>query len=47
MYLDAQLGGGQMFSYKLSEHAELRLLQERHAEELSDLTDRNRDHLRA
>ena len=36
-----------MFSHKLSEHAELRLLEERHAQELTDLTDRNRDHLRA
>ena len=36
-----------MFSHTLSEHAELRLLEERHAEELSDLTNRNRDHLRA
>ena len=35
-----------MFSHKLSENTELRLLEERHAEELSDLTDRNRDHLR-
>ena len=35
-----------MFSHKLSENAELRLLEERHAEELSDLTNRNRDHLR-
>jgi len=38
---------GEVFSHKLSEHAELRLLEERHAQELSDLTDRNRDHLRA
>ncbi len=36
-----------MFSHILSENTELRLLEERHAEELSDLTDRNRDHLRA
>ncbi len=36
-----------MFNHKLSEHAELRLLEERHAEELSDLTNRIRDHLRA
>jgi hypothetical protein len=36
-----------MFSYNLSETAELRLLEERHAEELSALTNRNRDHLRA
>ncbi len=36
-----------MFSYKLSETAELRLLEERHAQELTDLTERNREHLRA
>jgi hypothetical protein len=36
-----------VFSHKLSERAELRLLEERHAEELSELTNRNRDHLRA
>ncbi len=35
-----------MFSYKMGERTELRLLEERHAEELSDLTDRNREHLR-
>ena len=35
-----------MFSHKLSEHTELRLLEERHAEELSNLTDRNRERLR-
>jgi ribosomal-protein-serine acetyltransferase len=36
-----------MFSYKLSENAEVRLLEERHAQELTDLTERNREHLRA
>ena len=36
-----------MFSYKLSENTELRLLEERHAQELTDLTERNREHLRA
>jgi ribosomal-protein-serine acetyltransferase len=36
-----------VFSHKLSENTELRLLEERHAQELSDLTDRNREHLRA
>ena len=36
-----------MFSHKLTEDTELRLLEERHAEELTDLTDRNREHLRA
>jgi ribosomal-protein-serine acetyltransferase len=36
-----------MFRYELSKTAELRLLEARHAEELSALTDRNRDHLRA
>ena len=36
-----------MFSHKLTEDAELRLLEERHAQELTDLTDRNREHLRA
>ena len=35
-----------MFSHELSENTELRLLEERHAQELSDLTDRNREHLR-
>lgn len=35
-----------MFSYKLSENTEVRLLEERHAQELTDLTDRNREHLR-
>jgi len=35
-----------MFGYRLGENADLRLLEERHAEELSALTDRNRDHLR-
>ena len=36
-----------MFSYKLSETTELRLLEERHAEELHTLGERNRAHLRA
>ncbi len=36
-----------MFSHKLGENTELRLLEERHAQELTDLTDRNREHLRA
>jgi ribosomal-protein-serine acetyltransferase len=36
-----------MFSHKLNENTELRLLEERHAQELTDLTDRNREHLRA
>ncbi len=36
-----------MFSHKLTEDTELRLLEERHAQELTDLTDRNREHLRA
>ena len=36
-----------MFSHKLTEDAELRLLEERHAAELTSLTDRNREHLRA
>jgi ribosomal-protein-serine acetyltransferase len=36
-----------VFSYKLSENTEVRLLEERHAQELTDLTDRNREHLRA
>lgn len=35
-----------MFRYKLGEHSELRLLEERHAQELTELTDRNREHLR-
>ncbi len=35
-----------MFSHKLTEDTELRLLEERHAEELADLIDRNREHLR-
>ena len=35
-----------MFGYELGENTELRLLEERHAEQLADLTDRNRDHLR-
>src|SRR3954470_8384927 len=36
-----------MFRHKLNENTELRLLEERHAQELTDLTDRNREHLRA
>src|SRR5215204_1243040 len=36
-----------MFGYELGENTELRLLEERHAEQLADLTDRNREHLRA
>lgn len=36
-----------MFTHTLGENTELRLLEERHAEELTDLTDRNREHLRA
>ena len=36
-----------MFARRLGENAELRLLEERHAGELTDLTDRNREHLRA
>jgi ribosomal-protein-serine acetyltransferase len=36
-----------VFVHKLSETAELRLLEERHAQELSDLTERNQEHLRA
>ena len=36
-----------MFSHKLTEDTGLRLLEERHAKELTDLTDRNREHLRA
>ena len=35
-----------MFGYELGENTELRLLEERHAEQLADLTDRNREHLR-
>ena len=35
-----------MFGYELGENTELRLLEERHAEQLADLTDRNRDLLR-
>ena len=33
-----------MFRFQLDEHAELRLLEERHAEELFALIERNRDH---
>ena len=40
-------GAGEVFSYKLSANTEVRLLEERHAQELTDLTDRNREHLRA
>jgi ribosomal-protein-serine acetyltransferase len=36
-----------VFSHKLGENTELRLLEERHAQELTDLTDRNREYLRA
>jgi len=36
-----------VFSHRLSENTELRLLEERHAQELTELTDRNREHLRA
>jgi ribosomal-protein-serine acetyltransferase len=36
-----------VFSHKLTEDTELRLLEERHAKELTNLTDRNREHLRA
>src|SRR4028118_1525854 len=36
-----------MFSHKLTEDTELRLLEERHAEDLTNLTDRNREYLRA
>ena len=35
-----------MFSYKLTGDTEVRLLQERHAQQLTDLTERNREHLR-
>jgi ribosomal-protein-serine acetyltransferase len=36
-----------VFSHKLTEDTQLRLLEERHAEELTALTDQNREHLRA
>jgi ribosomal-protein-serine acetyltransferase len=36
-----------VFSHKLGESTQLRLLEERHAQELTDLTDRNREYLRA
>ena len=36
-----------MFSHKLTQDTQLRLLEERHAEELTNLIDRNREHLRA
>jgi hypothetical protein len=39
-------GADEVFSHKISENTELRLLEERHAQELTDLTDRNREHLR-
>jgi hypothetical protein len=32
-----------VFGYELGENTELRLLEERHAEQLADLTDRNRE----
>jgi ribosomal-protein-serine acetyltransferase len=35
-----------VFGYELGENTELRLFEERHAEQLADLTDRNRAHLR-
>jgi ribosomal-protein-serine acetyltransferase len=35
-----------MFSYRLTDDAELRLLEGRHASDLFDLTDRNRNYLR-
>jgi ribosomal-protein-serine acetyltransferase len=35
-----------VFEYELGENTDLRLLEERHAEQLADLTDRNREHLR-
>jgi len=35
-----------LFVHKLGKDTKLRLLEERHAEELADLTDRNREHLR-
>jgi ribosomal-protein-serine acetyltransferase len=38
-------GAGEVFGDKLGEDTELRLLEERHAEQLTDLTDRNREHL--
>ena len=36
-----------MFGYELDGNSELRLLEERHARELTELTDHNRQHLRA
>jgi ribosomal-protein-serine acetyltransferase len=36
-----------VFSHKLTEDTQLRLLEVRHAKELTDLSDRNREHLRA
>ena len=35
-----------MFTHRLRDNTELRLLEERHAQELADLTDRNREYLR-
>ena len=35
-----------MFKYAMGEGTELRLLEERHAQELFELTDRSREHLR-
>jgi ribosomal-protein-serine acetyltransferase len=35
-----------VFGYELGENTELRLLEERHAEQLADLTARNWEHLR-
>lgn len=46
MYARRGKAGG-VFRYKIGDNAELRLLEERHAEELTDLTDHNREHLRA
>ena len=40
-------GANEVFNHELTDDAELRLLEERHAKELTDLTERNRDHLRA
>ena len=39
-------GADEVFGYELGENTELRLLEQRHAEQLADLTDRNREHLR-
>ena len=35
-----------MFTYKIDEHTELRLLEHRHAEQLFQLTDQSRESLR-